>query len=547
MPSIPFRFPAASQTLTASVLAFFMVTLDAVIVNIALPTIRASVGGGMTGSQWVADSYTLTFAALLLSAGSLADRIGARRALRAGLTMFAVASVACAVAPDLLVLVIARLAQGAAAAVMMPSSMALVSQAYQEPARKARALAVWSMGAALATSAGPLLGGVLTLASWRLVFVINVPAAAVALGLLTRTPRSARRTVPFDWFGQATAVLAMAGLTYGTIEAGSRGLDAPVVVGAFAVAAAALGAFVMIEARGRHPMMPLGLFRSRPLAVAVAVGFAFVVGFYGLPFVMSLYLQEVRGLSPLAAGIAFLPMMLTGAALTPFGARLAECLSARVVIAAGLGTMAVGLTVLSTIVLTPSPVWMLSAVMILTGLAGAAVTAPMTGLLLNAVPQHQAGTAGGVFNTSRQVGGALAVAVFGGLLARHASFMQGMRVSLLIAAAVALAAAATCVLLRRAVIGRHELGNPLPVPVPVQAPVPVPAPLPAPVPALALALESGGAAIADRPAPEESAADLPAAVSVQVLIPVQVGPASAEESSAETPVARGVRGVVPPG
>ncbi|HEY1704729.1 MAG TPA: MFS transporter [Trebonia sp.] len=521
MPSIPFRFPAASRTLTASVLAFFMVTLDAVIVNIALPTIRASVGGGMTGSQWVADSYTLTFAALLLSAGALADRIGARRALRAGLTMFAAASAASALAPDLTVLVSARFAQGAAAAVMMPSSMALVSQAYREPARKARALAVWSMGAALATSAGPLLGGVLTLASWRLIFVINVPAVAVTLGLLARAPRSPRRQVPFDWFGQVTAVVAMAGLTYGAIEAGSQGLSAPMVIAAVVVAAAALGAFIMIEARGTHPMMPLGLFRSRAMSVSVAVGFAFVVGFYGLPFVMSLYLQEVRGLSPLAAGIAFLPMMLTGAALTPFGARFAECLSARVVIAIGLGAMAVGLTVLSTIVLTPSPVWMLSAVMILTGLAGATVTSPMTGLLLNAVPQHQAGTAGGVFNTSRQVGGALAVAVFGALLARHSSFMQGMRVSLLIAAAVALAAAAMCGLLRRVVTGRHARGNPVPAPAPVPAPGLVP--------------ESEAATIAALPA-----------ASVQVLIPAQTGPVEAEESGAGEFVARGVRGVAPP-
>jgi EmrB/QacA subfamily drug resistance transporter len=514
VPAIPFRFPVAGRTLTASVLAFFMVTLDAVVVNIALPTIRADVGGGMAGSQWVADSYTLTFAALLLSAGALADRIGARRALRAGLTVFAVASAACALAPDLIVLVSARFAQGAAAAVMMPSSMALVSQAYRKPARKARALAVWSMGAALATSAGPVLGGVLTLASWRLIFVINVPAAAMTLGLLARTPRSPRRRVPFDWFGQVTGVLAMAGLTYGAIEAGSLGLGAPMVTAAVAVAAAALGAFVMIEARATHPMMPLGLFRSRAMSVSVAVGFAFVVGFYGLPFVMSLYLQEVRGLSPLAAGIAFLPMMLTGAALTPFGARLAECLSARVVIAVGLGAMAVGLTVLAALVLTPSPVWMLSAVMILTGLAGATVTSPMTGLLLNAVPQHQAGTAGGVFNTSRQVGGALAVAVFGALLARHSSFMQGMRVSLLIAAAVALAAAAMCGLLRRVVTGRHARGYPVPVPVPVAA--------------SGFAFE-----------PEEATIAAPPAASVQALVPVQARPASAEESSAE--------GFAPPG
>jgi MFS transporter, DHA2 family, methylenomycin A resistance protein len=433
-------------TLTAAVLGFFMITLDAVVVNVALPSIRTGLGGGIIGLQWVVDGYTLMFAALLLSAGSVSDWIGARRAFGAGLAVFAVASAACGLAPGIGALVAARFVQGAGAAVMMPSSMALIGQAYPDPVRRVRAVAVWAMGGAVASSSGPLLGGVLTVVSWRLIFVINVPAGAVTLLLLTWVLPSPHRAVPFDWAGQITAVLAMGGLTYGAIEAGTAGFAAPRVVAAFAVAAAALAAFVAVQARGAHPMAPLDLFRSRAVAVPVAVGFAFVVGYYGLPFVMSLYLQQLRGLSPLGTGAAFLPMMLIGAALTPFSARIAEKLGARPLITAGLVLMTAGLVILA-VLPSSAPVWALAGLMVLVGLGGPLVMPPVTGVLLNTVPPRRAGVASGVFNTSRQIGGALAVAVFGALLANRATFLHGVRASLLIAAMVALAAAAASLLL----------------------------------------------------------------------------------------------------
>jgi DHA2 family methylenomycin A resistance protein-like MFS transporter len=295
---------SAGFTLAAAVLGFFMITLDAVVVNVALPSIRVGLGGGITGLQWVVDGYTLMFAALLLSAGSLSGRFGARRAFGAGLAVFVLASAACGLAPAIGALVAARFVQGAAAAVIMPSSMALVGQAYPDPVRRARAVAMWAMGGAAASSSGPLLGGALTLVSWRLIFVINMPAGAATLLLLSHFQPSPRRPAPFDWAGQVTAVLAMGGLAYGAIEAGVAGFGAPPVVTAFAVAAGALAAFVAAQARGAHPMAPLDLFRSRTVAVAVAVGFAFIVGYYGLQFVMSLYLQQLRGLSPLGTGAA---------------------------------------------------------------------------------------------------------------------------------------------------------------------------------------------------------------------------------------------------
>jgi MFS family permease len=239
----------------------------------------------------------------------------------------------------------------------------------------------------------------------------------------------------------------MGGLTYGAIEAGAAGITAPPVLAAFAVAVAALALFGVLQTRGRHPMLPLSLFRSRTVRVVVATGFAFMVGYYGLPFVMSLYLQELRGLSALATGIAFLPMMLTGAALTPFAARLAERFGPHILVIAGLLAMTAGLALIALIPL-PAPVALLSALMILTGLAGPLVMPPVMALLLQAVPARRAGVASGVFNTSRQVGGALAIALFGALLASRPTFVHGLRVSLLIAAAVALAAAAVSLMAR---------------------------------------------------------------------------------------------------
>jgi MFS family permease len=238
----------------------------------------------------------------------------------------------------------------------------------------------------------------------------------------------------------------MGALTYGAIQVGAVGFAAPQVLAAFAVAVVSLAGFLAVEARVAHPMVPLGLFRSRNVSIPVAVGFAFVVGFYGLPFVMSLYLQQVRHLSPFAAGAVFLPMALLGGMLTPFSARLAERLGSRRVIGGGLTLMAAGLVLLA-VVSPAAPAWGLALLMVLVGLAGPTVMPPVTAVLLNGVPRQQAGTASGVFHTSRQVGGALAVAVFGALLAREQNLASGLRICLLAAAAVTLGATATVGLL----------------------------------------------------------------------------------------------------
>ncbi|MEU1408285.1 MFS transporter [Streptomyces sp. NPDC005728] len=446
----PARPHGAGWALVTALLGFFVMTLDALIVNVALPEIGRGFGGGITGLQWVVDGYTLMFAALLLSAGSITDRVGARRAFGAGLGVFVTASAACGFAPSLGVLIAARLVQGAGAAVIVPASLALLREAYPDADRRARAISIWAMGGSVGAAAGPVAGGVLSLVSWRMIFFVNLPVGVLALFLLTRTAPSPRRAdTGFDWAGQISAVAAMSGLTYGAIEAGSDGFAAPRVLIAFGIAVIAGALFLITQARGKHPMVPLRLLRTRTMLVSAGVGFALNVGFYGMIFLLSLYLQQTRGLSPLATGMAFLPMTLLTAFISPSAAWFAARFGQRMPVITGQLTMAAGLLVLS-LVPASAPTWLVVLLMIPIGAGGSLAVPAVTALLLDRVPAERAGIASGVLNASRQVGGALAVAVFGALIAQHAGFFHGLRVSLLTAAVLVLATTVVSLLLRPA-------------------------------------------------------------------------------------------------
>ncbi|MER6186975.1 MFS transporter [Streptomyces sp. NPDC001652] len=443
----PRRGPAPVFALSAALLGFFVITLDASVVNVALPDIRSDLGGDMSGLQWVMDGYTLMFAALLLSAGSLSDRAGARRAFGIGLAVFVASSTACGLAPDLVTLVIARMVQGLGAATMTPSSLALIREAYDDPVKRGRAIALWTIGGAAA--AGPVAGGSLALVSWRMIFFINLPVGLVALLLLLRVAHSPRRDVPFDWIGQIAAVLAMGALTFGVIEAGAEGLGGPRVLVSLAITVLALVVFVAAQARGKQPMVPLDLFRSRTVVIASGTGFAFIGGFQGMVFVYSLYCQQQRGLSSFATGLAFVPMTVLSAFVSVLAARLAERFGPRVPIVGGMLLMGTGTTTLAFLPAS-TPVWALSLVMIPVGICGPLAMAPTTAVLLESVPAHRAGVASGVFNTSRQLGGALAIAVFGALLAGRDGMLHGLRESLAITAVMAFVSAAANLFLRPA-------------------------------------------------------------------------------------------------
>jgi DHA2 family methylenomycin A resistance protein-like MFS transporter len=426
--------------LVLSSLGFFLITLDILIVNVALPSIDRELGGGTTAQQWVIDGYTLMFAALLLFAGNLADRVGAKRSFGVGIAAFLVASAACALAPTTGALIGARFVQGAAAAVMLPATMALIREAFPDPRRRANALGIWAVGGAVAGAVGPLLGGLLTTVDWRWVFAINLPVCLAMLILLRWVPTSPRRPSPFDWAGQVLAILGLSALMFGLIEGGAVGFGSPIVITSLAVAVVALFGFVAVQARVRHPMMPLALFRPAGMRVALAVGFSFMAGWFGTVFFVSLYLQQQLGLPPLLAGLVFLPSAIAAMAGNLTSGAITNRWGPRVPVVSGLLLMVVGLTILVITAPLGSP-WLTAFVLVLIGPGGSIAMPAITSVVLDSVPAEQAGTASAVFNTFRQVGGAVAIAVFGAILAGAASFVTGLQISLTIAAILLLGTA----------------------------------------------------------------------------------------------------------
>ncbi|WP_405621689.1 MFS transporter [Streptomyces sp. NBC_00076] len=432
----PGQSGSATAALVAAVLGFFVITLDVSGVNVALPAVGHDIGGSLSGLQWVADSYTLMFAALMLSAGAFSDAVGARRAYGWGIVVFTLASLACAVAPTLGALTAARVVQGSAAAMMVPTSLALIRQAFPDPDARARGIALWTVGGAVAIAAGPVLGGLLTTEwSWRAVFWLNVPAGLAGLLTLMRAARSPRLQVKFDLPGQVTAVVALAALTFAVIEGGHHGLT-PTVLAASGAAVVAGAGFVAVEARRRAPMLPLELFRQRGVSVPVVAGFACNAGFYGGVFVLSLFFQEQRGQSAFSAGLMFVPMAVVTAFFNYFSPRAVSHYGPRKVVVTGLLITAAGSGGLAAVD-TGTPPWVTALLMIPLGIGGALAMPALTSLMLDSVAAERAGTAAALLNTSRQTGGALSIAVFGALLA--GDFAPGMRESLLLGAGLLVA------------------------------------------------------------------------------------------------------------
>jgi DHA2 family methylenomycin A resistance protein-like MFS transporter len=375
-----------------------------------------------------------------LFAGNLSDRIGAKTALGWGTGLFLLASAGCALAPSTGTLIAARFVQGAAAATMLPATMALIREAYPDSRRRARALGIWAVGGAVAGAVGPLLGGLLTTLDWRLVFGINLPVCAGMLVLLRYVPTSPRRPSPFDWAGQILALITLGALIFGLIHGGAVGFSDPSVIIVLCVAAAGLVGFLIMEARVQHPMMPLVLFQAQGLRIALSVGFAFMAGWFGTVFFVSLFLQQHLGLTPLQAGLVFLPAALFSMAGNILSGRLRNRFGPRAPAVAGLLSMVIGLVALLLTAPVGSPA-LTAALLILVGPGGSVAMPVMTGLVLDSVPPERAGTASAIFNTFRQVGGAVAVAVFGALLANSATFVGGMQISFAIAATMLLATA----------------------------------------------------------------------------------------------------------
>jgi MFS transporter, DHA2 family, methylenomycin A resistance protein len=440
--------------LTALTLGFAVIQLDVSVVNVAVKAIGTSLGGGVSGVQWVVDAYTLTFAALILSAGALGDRIGARRVLIAGFVLFIAASAACGAAPSIGVLIAARLVQGAGAAALGGCSLALLNHSFPSARERARAVGIWAAGGSAALAAGPVAGGLLIAAAgWRAIFFINLPLGAVGCWLTARyaaeTPRARDHGV--DLPGQAAAMVALAALAGATIWAGSRGFGAPAVLGGYGLAVLALAVFVILETRQARPMVPLSLFRTPAFSVTVATGFLINVVFYGLIFVFSLFLQRQDGLSPLAAGLAFVPVTVTVMVINVLSGRFPGARwfpGTRGAIAGGALLMAAGCCV---IVAAPAPVAVPVVGLSVAGLGIGLIVPAITAALLGSVDRSWSGTASGTLTALRQTGSVLGVAVFGSLLAG-----RGITAGLHLACEISVGLAALVVLLSLGTARRGE-------------------------------------------------------------------------------------------
>jgi MFS transporter, DHA2 family, methylenomycin A resistance protein len=440
--AVPTARSSGPWTLLAAATGFLMISLDATIVNVALPTLGRELDAGLTQLQWVVDGYTLMFAGLLLTGGSLGDRLGARRVFACGLGLFVLASLACGLAASPAMLIAARFVQGVGAAAQLPASLAMIRHGYPDPAGRTRAIAIWAAAGGAAVAAGPVLGGLLIAGlGWRSLFLVNLVIGAAGLLLTTRAgapPAGTGRRL--DLPGQLAAVLALCALTFGLIEGGARGWSSVPVLAALVVAVVGGGLFVWWERRTAEPMLPMRLFAHPAFSSASAVGFAMNFSYYGIVFLLSLFLQNERGDSALVTGLMFLPMTATVTAANLLGGRLTGRLGPKLPMVGGQLVFAVGLLGLLCAGHT-APNWVIWLAMLPIGIGGGVTVPAMTSALLEAVEPAYAGVASGELNAARQVGGAVGVALFGTLVA--GDFLTGLRLSLAIASSVLVLGALT--------------------------------------------------------------------------------------------------------
>jgi MFS transporter, DHA2 family, methylenomycin A resistance protein len=433
---------STSLTLAAMSLGYGVVQLDVTIVNTALSSIGSSLGGGVSELQWVVSTYTIAFAAFILTAGALGDRIGAKRVFMAGFAIFTAASVACALASSATILIAARGLQGLGAAILVPNSLALLSHAYPDEKQRGRAVGIWAAGASLALTAGPLVGGgLIALVGWRSIFLVNLPIGLAGLWLTwvyaSETTRSPQREI--DLPGQLAAIAALGCLAGAIIEGGTLGWGHPFVIAGFVASAILAILFVLQERRAPQPMLPLSLFRHRMFALTSLVGLLVNIAFYGLIFIFSLYFQRVNGMSPFATGLAFVPMMGAVLPVNLLAPRVAERIGAPATIAMGAVLAAAGCLALLGIEHGTS-YWATCAQLIVIGAGLGLLVPPLTSTLLGSVEKSRSGIAAGVLNATRQTGSVLGVALFGALVGQANAFIAGAHASLIISACLLLVA-----------------------------------------------------------------------------------------------------------
>ncbi|GAS86571.1 MFS transporter [Mycolicibacterium brisbanense] len=401
--------------LVSCCLSLLIVSMDATIVNVAIPSIRSDFDASPSQLQWVIDVYTLVLASLLLLSGATADRFGRRRTFQLGLTVFALASLLCSLAPNIELLIAARFLQAIGGSMLNPVAMSIITQVFTGRVERARAVGVWGGVVGISMALGPIVGGALIeYVNWRSVFWINLPICALAV-LLTAifVPESKSSTMrDVDPIGQALGVAFLFGVVFVLIEGPGYGWTDPRTLGVGAVALIAFAAFLRYEARRRDPFIDLRFFRSVPFASATVVAVCAFAAYGAFLFMMSLYLQGERGYSAMHTGLIYLPVAVGALIFSPLSGRLVGRFGSRPSLLVA-GTMITAATLMLTRLTAHTPVWQLLVIFAVFGIGFATVNAPITTAAVSGMPLDRAGAASAVASTSRQVGVSIGVALCG--------------------------------------------------------------------------------------------------------------------------------------
>ncbi len=404
-------------------MSLFMVGLDITAVNVALPSIGAQLNASLSWLQWTVSAYTVVMASLLLFAGSMADRLGRKRTFVIGLSVFSLASLLCSLAPTVELLVAFRVLQGIGASMLNPVAMSIITNTFIDPRERAQAVGVWGAVFGASMALGPIIGGALVSSvGWESIFLINIPLGLAALALTLRFVPESKAPKPrrFDPVGQVLVVVLLASVTYGIVEAPEAGWTSPSILVAFGAAAGALLGLLGYEPRRREPLIDLRFFRSIPFSSSIALSVAAFASFGGFLFLNTLYLQDARGLSPLEAGIAIVPIALMTVILSPISGRMVGRSGPRKPLAiAGVALFAAS-SMLVELGPETSFAWLIAAYVVF-GIGFGFVNAPITNAAVSGMPREQAGVAAAIATTSRQFGQAIGVAIVGAIVASSAA------------------------------------------------------------------------------------------------------------------------------
>jgi EmrB/QacA subfamily drug resistance transporter len=405
-------------------MSLLIVGMDNTIVNVALPSIQRQFHASVAGLQWTVDAYLVVLASLLMLGGSMADRFGRRRVFHLGLVVFTLGSLLCSLAPSLVWLVVFRMIQAVGGSMLNPVALSIIRNTFDDPAERAQAIGVWGAVIGISLGLGPVVGGVLVHAvDWRAIFWVNIPVGVAAIALTARFVPESKADHPrrIDPIGQILVIVLLASLTYSIIEGPQAGWESDRIVGFFLVAVVAMGLLLWYERRRFEPLIDLRFFRSIPFSGATLTAVTSFAAFSGFLFLNTLYLQDVRGLSPLDAGLYTLPLAAMTIVMSPISGAVVGRRGPRLPLVVAGCALIVSSLMLTGLSATTSFTWLILAYLVF-GLGFGLVNAPITQTAVSGMPASQAGVAAAVASTSRQVGQALGVAVVG---AAATSGLQG--------------------------------------------------------------------------------------------------------------------------